>query len=313
MSVEPGHALLGAVEGGGSKFLCAVGRGPRDIVDECRIATTTPDETLAKVAAFFSPYRARLTAVGVACFGPLELDEASPHFGSLLRTPKAGWDNAPVYASLRALLLRSHAQGRASTSLPIALDTDVNAAALAEQRWGAGRGADPVAYVTIGTGVGVGVVIGKEPLHGLMHPELGHLKAYDPDFVGSCPFHGSCVEGLISAPALRKRAGGEPSTLPDEHPLWDAVGRTLGTLLSTIVLAYAPQRIVVGGGVMSREGLLARAQRALVEELAGYVPRGELTWPAVQSYVVAPQLGALSGLAGGFALAERALRREGAG
>jgi len=160
-------------------------------------------------------------------------------------------------------------------------------------------------YITVGTGVGVGVVVHQRPLHGLMHPELGHLLAHDPDFAGSCPFHGSCVEGLVSAPALRARAGCDPAMLADDHPLWNSVARTFGQLLHAVVLAYSPYRIVLGGGVFSRSSLLPRVQRALVSSLSGYVPRAELRWPDVQHYVVPAQLGALAGLAGAFSLAEQ--------
>lgn len=291
--MENAGALYGSVEGGGSKFLCAVGSGPDRIAARCLIPTTTPEQTLSAVCAFFEPYRAQLAALGVCSFGPLELQPGCD-FGSLLETPKAGWSRAPLYARLHAEL-----------GLPIAIDTDVNGAALAEQRWGAARGVDPVVYITVGTGVGVGVVIGGQPLHGLMHPELGHMLAHDPDYPGSCPFHGSCVEGLVAAPALRARAGCDPEGLADDHPLWDSVARTLGQLLHTIVLAYAPQRIVLGGGVLGRSSLLPRLQQALVSSLAGYVPRPQLSRSEVQHYVVPAQLGTLAGLAGGFCLAEQ--------
>jgi fructokinase len=292
-------ALLGAIEGGGSKFLCAVGSAPDAIVARCRIPTSTPEQTLAAVAAFFAPYRAQLAALGICCFGPLELDPAAGEaFGGLLETPKLGWSRAPVRARLAAEL-----------QLPIAIDTDVNGAALAEQQLGAARDVDPVVYITVGTGVGVGVVIGNEPLHGLMHPELGHMRAYDPGFAGSCPFHGSCVEGLVSAPALRARVGCEPESLTDDHPVWDSTVRTLGALLHTVVLAYAPRRIVLGGGVLSRPSLLPRLRSELVRSLAGYVPRSELGPAGMDSYLVAAQLGQEAGLAGGFCLASRLLAR----
>lgn len=284
--------LYGSVEGGGSKFLCAVGRGPNELVERCLIPTGAPEPTLSAVCDFFRPHRAQLAALGVCTFGPLELDSsAGAAFGSLLETPKAGWSRAPLYARLSREL-----------SVPIAIETDVNGMALAEQRWGAARELDPVVYVTVGTGVGVGVVIGGRPLHGLMHPELGHLHVQDATDVGVCPFHGSCVEGLISAPALRARAGCDPTRLGDDDPLWDSVAHTLGRLLHAIVLAYAPRRIVLGGGVMSRASLLPRARAALLASLAGYVPRPQLRQPELQSYVVAAQLG---GLAGGFCLAEQ--------
>lgn len=285
--------LYGAIEGGGSKFLCAVGSSPDDLDDELRIETTDPEATLARVVDHFARYRGRLRAIGISCFGPLELSPRSgDDLGSFLRTPKSGWSGFPLRARLRDAL-----------RLPVAIDTDVNGAALAEQRWGALRGADPAIYVTVGTGVGVGAVIGGRPLHGLMHPELGHLRVAGADQPGVCPFHGACVEGLCSAPAIRARTGHPPEQLPDDHPIWTEVAATLGHLLSAIVLAYSPERIVLGGGVLERPGLRAAAGAALIAQLAGYVPRAALQLDNTERYVVAPGLGARSGLLGGLHLA----------
>jgi fructokinase len=246
------------------------------------------------VAAFFAPYAKDMRALGVCSFGPLELDPArGPAYGSLLETPKPGWSGFALQAELsRALGVR------------VAIDTDVNGAALAEQRWGALRDCDPAVYVTVGTGVGVGVVIDGRPVHGLMHPELGHVRARDPEQVGVCPFHGGCVEGLISAPALRARTGAVPESLPDAHPIWTSVADTLGELVQTIVLAYSPQRIVLAGGVLLRAPLLPLVRKAVMRELAGYIPRPELREPGIAGYVLGPKLGQRSGLAGAFALAE---------
>jgi fructokinase len=289
--------LLGAVEGGGTKFLCAIGSSHDRLLDRTRIETTEPRATLAAIVRFFAPYGARLGALGVSCFGPLELDPGRGRdYGSLLRTPKEGWSGVPVRAQLEGAL-----------AIPVAIDTDVNGAALAEQRWGGLRGADPAVYVTVGTGVGVGVAIAGRPLHGLVHPELGHLRAYDPDFAGVCPFHGACVEGLVSAPALRARTGLAPEQLPDDHPVWERVSAVLGQLLHAIVLAYSPERIAIGGGVLTRAALLPRLRQTLSASLGGYVPRPALSEPAISDYLVAPGLGERSGLAGGFALAEDAL------
>jgi fructokinase len=287
--------LFGAIEGGGSKFLCAIGRGPEELVELTRIDTTTPDETLARVADFFAPKKKTLSALGMGCFGPLELNPSSEDHGSLLKTPKPGWSHTQLRQRLQTAL-----------DLPVAIDTDVNAAALAEQRWGAAREADPIAYVTVGTGVGVGVVVQGHPLHGLMHPELGHMPAHDPTFAGVCPFHGSCVEGLVSAPALKARTGTSPDQLPDDHPVWESMTKVLATLLQTIVLAYSPRKIVLGGGVFQRVSLLPRLHAQVLQNLNGYVPREELTQAQIAKYVVPAQLGTLAGLAGAFVLAEGA-------
>ncbi|HEX6242838.1 MAG TPA: ROK family protein [Polyangiales bacterium] len=285
--------LYGALEGGGSKFLCALGTGPDDVRDTLRIETTDPDSTLARIVAYFAPHRTRLRALGVSCFGPLELDpRRGEQLGSFLRTPKPGWSGFPLRARLAAEL-----------GLPVAIDTDVNGAALAEQRWGALRAADPAVYITVGTGVGVGVVIGGQPLHGLMHPELGHLRVAGAQHAGSCSFHGACVEGLASAPAIRARTGSAPDQLADDHAVWAEVANALGQLLCAIVLAYSPERIVLAGGVLERPGLRAAASAALVAQLGGYVPRRQLEPAHIAQYVVGPALGARSGLLGGLWLA----------
>jgi fructokinase len=288
--------LYGAIEGGGSKFLCAVGTGPDNLCDEQRFETRDPESTLADVVAYFAPHRAALRAIGVSCFGPLELDpRRGAAFGSFLRTPKPGWSGFPLHARLSAEL-----------ALPVALDTDVNGAALAEQRWGALAGADPAVYVTVGTGVGVGVVVHGRALHGLMHPELGHLPIAGAAHPGVCPFHGACVEGLASAPAIRARSGAEPERLDDADPVWPSVIDALARLLHAIVLAYSPERIVLGGGVLARAGLRRAVSLELVRALAGYVPREALEPSAIERYVVAPGLGARSGLLGGLWLAMQA-------
>lgn len=283
--------LYGAIEGGGSKFLCAVGTSPADLSEPVRIETRDPESTLAQLLAFFAPFQARLCALGVSCFGPLDL-RAGPSFGAFLRTPKPGWSGFPLHARLQAAL-----------QLPVAIDTDVNGAALAEQRWGALSGSDPAVYITVGTGVGVGVVVAGRALHGLMHPELGHLRVAGATHVGTCPFHGACVEGLVSAPALHARTGLSPEQLGDEHPIWPSVAETLGQLLAACVLAYSPERIVLGGGVLARAGLLPAARSALIASLSDYVPREALGPAQIERYVVAPGLGARSGLLGGLHLA----------
>jgi fructokinase len=295
MTEAPPGRLLAALELGGSKALCAVGDADA-IVAEARIETTTPERTLAEVVAFFSAHRAELAALGVASFGPLELSPRSPRYGALLRTPKPGWSDVPLAALL----------GRA-LGLPLRIDTDVNAAALAEQQSGAGERKDPCVYITVGTGIGVGVQLHGAPLHGLLHPELGHLAAPSwCDFEGSCSFHGRCLEGVASASALRARTGREPAELADDDPVWELEARYLAHLLAACVLAYAPFCIVLGGGVLERAGLRERAGRHLVRALAGYVPRSELGAAGVHDFVRAPSHGQRAGLVGAFYLARAA-------
>jgi fructokinase len=278
-------ALVGGVEAGGTKFVCAVGRD-REIVAETRIATTSPAETLAAALAFFRR-QGSLAALGIASFGPIDLDERSPTHGFITTTPKPGWAHTDVAGPLRRAL-----------GVPIAFDTDVNAAALAEQRWGAARGARSVVYVTVGTGIGGGAVVYGRPVHGLAHPEMGHARiphdrAADP-FAGACPHHGDCWEGLAAAPALAARWGAPPQSLPDDHPAWDLEAHYLALGLTNIVLTLSPERLVLGGGVLARTGLLPRVRINVQRLIGGYVPSGE---------IVAPMLGEHSGVLGALALA----------
>ena len=298
--------LYAAVEGGGTKFVCALGRGPGQVLDRARIDTTTPEETLARVGDFLAAAAGGrpLAAVGIACFGPLELDERSPRYGCLLATPKPGWSGAPIAGPLRERL-----------GAPVALDTDVNGAALAEWRWGAAQGCDPALYLTVGTGIGGGAVVAGRPLRGLLHPEMGHIPlprlpgpdGRPDDFPGVCPFHGACFEGLASGPALQARLGRPPAEAHPDHPVWELEAGYLAWALATYVLVLSPQRLVVGGGVLRQAHLLDRVRRRLPEALAGYVRR-----PAVGSdvaqYVVPPRFGQDAGLMGAFALAEQAAR-----
>lgn len=289
------EARWGAIEGGGTKFICAIGSGPEAIDKQVRIDTRGPEETLAEVVAFFQGEG--VAGLGLAMFGPLELRPGTS-YGAMLSTPKPGWSGFPVRAYLAEAL-----------SVPVSVDTDVNAAALAEQRWGAARGLDPVVYITVGTGIGGGVVTHGQPLHGLMHPELGHLlvpalrdgEGRVDDFEGVCPFHGRCLEGVASGPALRKRLGHSATELAPDHPLWVLEARYLAFGLMSTLLFLSPMRIVIGGGVMSIPHLLPRVRRELQEMLAGYVPRAEVI-EGLDDFVVSPGL-PVPGLSGAFALA----------
>jgi fructokinase len=279
-------ALVGGLEAGGTKFVCAVGRGP-DVAVDTRIATTTPRQTLAGAVEFFRQH-GPLAALGVASFGPVDLDPRSPTYGFVTTTPKPGWAHTDVVGPLRAAL-----------GVPIAFDTDVNAAALAEHRWGAARDVGNVVYVTVGTGIGGGAVVNGRPVHGLVHPEMGHVRiphdrTADP-FAGACPHHGDCWEGLAAAPALAARWGRPPESLPDDHPAWPLEARYLALGLVNVILTLSPERVVLGGGVMTRAGLLERVRAAVQGVLGGYVRAAE---------IVAPALGERSGVLGALALAQ---------
>ena len=292
--------MYGGIEAGGTKFVCAVGSGPEDLRGETRFPTTTPEETLNRAIAFFRQQQATLdeplTAIGVAAFGPLDPDPDSPTFGFITTTPKPGWANTDFAGVIRRAL-----------RLPVGFDTDVNGAALAEQRWGAAQGLDTFVYLTIGTGIGGGGMAAGRLLHGLLHPEMGHLRVphdrqADP-FPGSCPFHGDCLEGLASGPALEQRWGRQAETLPPDHPAWALEARYLALGLVNIILTLAPQRIILGGGVMQQPLLFPLVRREVQKLLNGYIHAPEIL-ERIDNYIVPPALGNRAGVLGAIALAQ---------
>lgn len=294
-------ALYGAIEAGGTKFVCAVGTGPDDLRALRRIPTTSPRETLDQCLAFFRSQPA-LDALGVGCFGPLELRRDARDYGHVTATPKPGWSNADIVGPLARGL-----------GVPVGFDTDVNAAVLGEARWGAAKNLDTAIYVTIGTGIGGGALVGGQLAHGLVHPEMGHLLVpREPDdaaFAGACPFHGArCWEGVAAGPALERRYGQRAETLPLEHPAWDLEARYIASALTSLVLVLSPERVILGGGVMQGGALLPLIRKYLVRSLAGYVRASALA-EGIDEYIVPPGLSANSGIAGGLALAERAAQR----
>lgn len=275
-------------------MVCAVGDGRGGLQDFIRFATTAPEETLGRIVHFFQQ-RDPVEAIGVASFGPLDLNAESPTFGSITETPKPGWRGVNVVD-----VLRQHLQ------VPIVLETDVNAAALGELCFGAGDGVDSLLYLTVGTGIGGGFVADKQCLHGLVHPEMGHLRVRrHPDdlFEGLCPFHGDCLEGLAAGPAIAARTGQDPVGLPEDHPVWAFVAYYLGEALASYVLILSPERIVLGGGVlMERPHLFPAIRRQLQESLNGYVPHAALR-ADVEAYVVPAALQSRPGVLGALALA----------
>lgn len=294
--------LLGAIEAGGTKFVCAVGTGPEDLRHETRIPTTSPDETVA--AAVASIARAAggeaLAAVGIASFGPIDPNPRSATWGRITTTPKPGWAGTDLAGAV----------GRA-LDVPVGFDTDVNGAALGERRWGAARDLDTFVYVTIGTGIGGGAMVEGRLLHGLLHPEMGHMllaRRDDDEFAGACPFHGSCLEGMASGPALERRWGRKADTLPDDHPAWELEAHYLALGLVNLVCVLSPQRIILGGGVMSRRQLFPLIRQKVRSLLGGYVQAAAITQDSEQ-FIVPPGLGSRSGVLGALALAERAANR----
>jgi fructokinase len=291
--------LLGGVELGGTKCVCLIGTGPDDIRQQVAIPTRgDANETLNQIETVLGHWNIEhgpLAALGIASFGPVDLDRTSSHYGFITSTAKPGWRNTDVARRLARLF-----------PVPVGFDTDVNGAALAEGRWGSAQHLSDFAYVTVGTGVGVGLVIDGRPAYGFSHSELGHIRiARKPGdlWQGSCTFHGDCVEGLASGVAIAARAGVPASQVPQDSPVWELVAHALAQLLHTIVLATAPRRILIGGGVTeSRPELLGCVRRQLVESLNGYLSLDELTG-GIDRYAVAPGLGALAGPLGALALA----------
>jgi len=292
--------LYGGIEGGGSKFVCAVGRSALEVLESVTIRTTDARTTLAECVGFFTAAQNRhgpLGAFGVGCFGPIELRPDSDNFGRLLPTPKPGWSGVDVLEPLRRVF-----------SVPIALDIDVGAAALAELRLGAGRGCGSLAYVTVGTGIG-GAVVPTRIDGRMMHAEMGHIPVRrdprDADFAGCCPFHRDCLEGLASGPSIRARWGSNIDSLSADHEAPFIIAGYLGQLAASIALMFSVERIVFGGGVMSDRTLHPHVRTAMSHYLNGYVPA--LKQPdRLASYICAPALGSQAGIAGALLLAQSA-------
>jgi fructokinase len=297
--------FFGGIEAGGTKWICAAGLGPDQILDQARIATTTPGETLAAAIAFFRQVQGanRLAALGIGSFGPIDLHPESETYGYITSTPKPGWANTNVVGPIWEAL-----------QVPIGFDTDVNAAALGEAYWGAARGLDDFIYLTIGTGIGGGSLANGKLIHGLLHPEVGHLLvphdwSIDP-FEGTCPFHGDCLEGLASGPAIKARWGQPAETLPPGHPAWELEARYLSLALVNLILTLSPGRIVLGGGVMQQVQLFPQIRERVLETLNGYVRSPSLT-KRMGEYIVPPILGDRSGVLGAIALARQAAAQSG--
>ena len=292
-------SLLGGIEAGGTKFVCVVGTGPDDIRARTRFATTTPTETLEQAIAFFKQQPEPITAVGIGSFGPVDLNPASPTYGWITSTPKPGWRQTDVRGAVQ------HALG-----VPVGFDTDVNAAVLAEHRWGAARDIDTALYVTVGTGIGGGVLVRGRPVHGVMHPEIGHiLVRRDPQsdpFPGICPFHGDCLEGLACGPAMAARWGKPAHGLPDDHPAWALEAHYLAQGLVTCIYALAPERILLGGGVMQQAHLFQRIRVEVKSLLNGYLAVPEVE-EQIKTYIVPPGLCGDAGVLGALALAHEAM------
>lgn len=289
--------VLTGVELGGTKCVCVLAKPSGEILAQKRVPTTTPEQTLPAIQAILRSWQesaAPFSALGIASFGPINVDPASPDWGRIGSTVKPGWTGAQVARVLGD-----------EFAVPIALDTDVNGAALAEKCWGHAKGLDDFAYVTVGTGIGVGLISKGSPICGFSHGELGHMRiprVPGDTWAGSCALHGDCVEGLAAGPAIAARTGTEGSKVEPDDPVWELVGHAIAQMLHNIVLTSTPRRIFVGGGVATAQPqLLAIVRRELLKSLNGYLRSPELDH--IDEYVVPPGLGALAGPLGPIALA----------
>lgn len=296
--------LLAGIELGGTKVIAVLARGRAIVARESVPTSADPAATLAAVCSVIarwhlaSPVSGPVSAIGIASFGPVGLRAGAPDYGHILKTTKPGWSGYDVLGTVAAAF-----------DLPMVIDTDVNAAALAEERWGGSGGCRVHAYVTIGTGVGGGIVVDGVPLHGFLHPEIGHVRVprvAGDGFAGACPFHGDCVEGLVAGPALAARTGMRGEDIADDHPVWGRVAQELGDFLANMLLSFAPERIALGGSVvLRRPQLIAAARRTVATKLAGYLPdHGGLP----EDRIAVTTLGTDAGPLGAIALARRALR-----
>jgi len=290
--------MLAGIEVGGTRIVCAVGPAPGEVVRRRVIRTGPPQLAIAEIVAFLrdaSAGQPALRGIGIGSFGPLDLDPESATFGAITRTPKPGWSGVNLRAALAQAI-----------GCPVAIDTDVNASGIAEAALGAGRGLATVAYITVGTGIGGALIVGGRPLHGLTHPEMGHVRPRwrsGDGFAGICPFHADCVEGLASGAAIVARTGRNLSELAAEHEAWALVGDYLGQLCAMLVLMGSPQRIVMGGGVMQSNPQLFPLVRAAARAwLGGYVQAAAIA-EGMDGFIVPPGLGEQSGVVGALMLA----------
>lgn len=296
VSVPP---LVAGIELGGTKIVCLLARGPDAIEDRVQLPTMRPDETLAAIERVLDGW-GRFDALGIASFGPISIDHGSADYGHITSTPKPHWAGTDIAKRLAARY-----------DVPTGFHTDVVGAALAEARWGAAKGLRDIAYATVGTGIGVGLIAGGLPVDGLTHSEFGHIRPdrlAGDDWMGICPFHGGCLEGLAAGPAIGARAGKKGEDIAADDPVWDPVAHVLGQLCHTLVLTGVPRRIVMGGGVMvGNDHLFPRVRAAMVKSLAGYITLPEIAEPG---FVVAPALGGNAGPLGAIVLGAQALEGQ---
>ena len=287
--------LYGSIEAGGTKFVCAVGNEKLEILERVSFPTTTPEETMPQVIAFFNQYKDDLAAIGVGSFGPIDIRKTSDTYGYITSTPKLAWQN---YNFLGAM--------KAAFDIPMAWTTDVNAAAYGEYAFGNGQGKSSVVYYTIGTGVGAGALQDGKFIEGFSHPEMGHMLVVphkDDHFEGACPFHGNCLEGMAAGPAVEKRNGRKVQDIPQDDPFWEIEAEYIAQCAYNTTLMFSPEVIIFGGGVMKQRHMVEKVHAAFTRIMQGYVAT-----PAIEEYIVTPALEDNAGTIGCLALAEKALK-----
>jgi fructokinase len=286
--------ILGAIEAGGTKFVCGIGNENGDIIEKISFPTTTPEETLQLVTDYFKDKQ--IEALGVGSFGPIDLNRESSTYGFITSTPKKHWKNVNLLGELKKQL-----------DVPMAFDTDVNAAALGELEWGAAKGLDSCIYMTVGTGIGVGAVSEGKVIHGMLHPEMGHIlvrRHEDDTYKGNCPFHGDCLEGMASGPAIENRWGQKGVVLSANQQVWELEAYYLAQALVNYILVLSPKKMILGGGVMQQKQLFPIIIENVVNLLNGYIQHENLL-VNIDDYIVPPELGDNAGLCGALALAKR--------
>ncbi|MFV0392878.1 MAG: ROK family protein [Coprobacillaceae bacterium] len=288
---------LGAIEAGGTKFVVCIGDENGNVLEREAFPTETPEKTLQSIFQFFD--NKEFDALGVGCFGPIDPDLNSNTYGYITTTPKPGWQNFDIMGALKERY-----------DVPMAFDTDVNGAALGEAYFGAAKGLDSALYLTIGTGIGGGAIVEGKLVHGLLHPEMGHMPLAvreDDTYVGKCPFHGTCFEGLAAGPAIEARWGKKGNELPVDHPAWDLEAYYIAQAVTVYILTLSPKKIILGGGVMHQEQLFPMVHKYVQEMLKGYIQKEEITTDKIKDYIVYPGLGDNAGVCGALALAKSVL------
>ena len=290
--------VLGALEAGGTKMVCAIGDENGNVFERVSIPTVTPEVTMPEMFAFFRGKG--IEALGIACFGPVDLNPSSSTYGYITTTPKLAWRNYDIVGAFRK-----------EFGVPVGFDTDVNGSALGEATWGAARDVDSCIYITVGTGIGVGVMVDGKLLHGMLHPEAGHitLKKHPEDtYAGHCPYHESCLDGLAAGPAIEERWGKKAIDLADNAKVWELEAYYLGQALVDYILVLSPKRIILGGGVMHQEQLMPLIRQEVIRQLNGYINTREIA-EEIDRYIVLPQLNDNQGIMGCLRLAQMACGR----